>query len=70
MCWKVKYIPSITSFTGVFITFFYFRKHFSYKYKEASKQHLFYSTITYLQNICLSYDFGKTSERFYYKEDG
>ena len=43
-----------------------FLTHFSYKYKESSKQHLFYLTITLAQNICLSRDFyGLTSESFY-----
>ena len=64
MCWEVKYVPCITSFTGVLGG--YFLKHFIYKYKEVSKQHLFYSTITLVQNIFLSQNFGQTSECFYY----
>ena len=37
-CWEVKYVSCIT---------FYFLK-----YKEASKQHLFYSAITLIQIKC------------------
>ena len=50
-----------------FYYLFYFWKHMFYKYKEASKQHLFYFAITLDQNICLSYDFGQNSECLYYK---
>ena len=40
---EVKYVPCITSFTGVFITFFIFENTFLIDGKESSKRYLFCS---------------------------
>ena len=65
MCWEVKYVPCITSFTSVFITFFIYENTFRTNIEKLQNS-IFFIPLLLQFIICLSHDFGQTSECSYY----